>query len=729
MDAFWGAGYSDEKNVTLAWVYTSAERRGGTLRLACASCAQVFADGELVGFAPMRAAHGYARIAEFALPPFRTLVIAVAGYNINSFWLPFSRPFCAAELHCGGEVLDLTAFACVRLDDRVQRVPRFSYQRCFLEDYVFDGRRGRLFAGDASVYPAVRAVRVPSPAWLPVRTHLPRLVRREAVFLRSAGVGIDPSRPVLRDRTQTHVGEELLGYSVAEWEDAPVDEACRFVFDGEGEGLYSLFDLGRVITGFPVLNVRAEGNCTLYLLFGEIAQEGRPDFDFLRDSTSNCIKYRLAAGEHRLLAFEPYAMRYLRAVCFGSVQVCACGIAEYENPDTGAFRFRIADERYSAVLAAAVETFRQNAVDLLTDCPSRERAGWLSDSYFSSAAERLFTGENLVEEAFLENYALADKSGLPQGMIPMCYPADCYAGYIPNWAMWYILEVHKYVRITGNRAVADAARENIRGIVEYFLARENEEELLEDLDGWVFVEWSAANDASHVCGVNFPSNMCWSKCLECVGELYGLPSLTKKAGRVREAVRRLGFDGTFFVDNSVRGADGRLVQTGLLTEVCQYYAFWFGVATPARDPALYALMRDRFGAFRAEEYRPDVAPCNAMYGIYMRLDLLMREGDTERLARECMAYFYGMACRTGTLWENDKPSASCVHGFASYAARWLVYVLTGWDGERLHDAFLGTDCCLELPQGHGELLVIRVENGRRTFERRPRGRAEHGGAL
>ena len=717
MDAYWGEGYSQEKNITLAWVYANASPVCGVLRLACASCAQIFADGRLIGFAPMRAAHGYARVSEYSLPPFRSLVIAAAGYNVNSFWLPLSHPFCAAELTCGGNTYDLSDFACVRLDDRLQKVQRFSYQRCFLEDYVLDGRRSRLFSGDVSAYPSVRAVPAAPPRWLPSRTHLPVLGRHTAVLLREGGVRTDPSLPIWRDRSQLNVGRELLGFSPEEWEDAPTDEVCRFRYGESGAGRYGLYDLGRVITGFLWADVCAEEDGTLYLLFSEVFKEGEADFDFLRDGTANYIKYRLAKGEHRLLSFEPYAMRYIKAVRFGGLKVRACGIIDYQNPDADAFRFRVADEKYSAILSAAVETFRQNAVDLLTDCPSRERAGWLSDAYFSSAAERLFTGGNCVEDAFLENYALADKRGLPRGMVPMCYPADSYAGYIPNWAMWYILEVHKNVRVSGSRCNAEAARENIFGIVEYFLQKENDEELLEDLEGWVFVEWSAANDPSHVCGVNFPSNMCWAKCLECVGELYGDGALLAKAERVRAAVRRLGFDGTFFVDNSVRGKDGVLRQTGLLTEVCQYYAFWFGVATPRTYPALYAEMCDKFGAARAEGYRPDVAPCNAIYGIYMRLDLLMREGDLHRLATECVACFYKMAKKTGTLWEHDKPYASCVHGFASYAARWLVCALTGWDGDRLLDAYLGTDCAFALPQADGSSLVIEVRDGRRGVRR------------
>ena len=33
-------------------------------------------------------------------------------------------------------------------------------------------------------------------------------------------------------------------------------------------------------------------------------------------------------------------------------------------------------------------------------------------------------------------------------MLPMCYPADHYDGnFIPNWAMWFVLELEEYISI------------------------------------------------------------------------------------------------------------------------------------------------------------------------------------------------------------------------------------------------------------------------------------------
>ena len=100
-----------------------------------------------------------------------------------------------------------------------------------------------------------------------------------------------------------------------------------------------------------------------------------------------------------------------------------------------------------------------------------------------------------------------------------------------------------------------------------------------------------------------------------------------------------------------------------------------------------------------------------MYGIYMRLELLMREKNAEELYRECVEYFYPMAMRTGTLWENASPSGSNVHGFASYVLKWLIYALTGYNGKTIEKIRLaGPNAEFYLPKKRST-IKITAQNG------------------
>src|SRR6185369_11430734 len=172
------------------------------------------------------------------------------------------------------------------------------------------------------------------------------------------------------------------------------------------------------------------------------------------------------------------------------------------------------------VFSAARETFRQNCADLFMDCPSRERAGWLCDSYFTARVAYDLCGDTLLEKNFLENFLLPPRfAHLPDGMFPMCYPADHYSGrFIPNWALWLVLQLEEYYARSADRELIAAFEPKIKALLDYFRRFLNEDGMLEKLESWVFVEWSEAN--KFVQDVNYPSNMLYAAALDAAGRLY-----------------------------------------------------------------------------------------------------------------------------------------------------------------------------------------------------------------
>ena len=89
-------------------------------------------------------------------------------------------------------------------------------------------------------------------------------------------------------------------------------------------------------------------------------------------------------------------------------------------------------------------------------------------------------------------------------------------------------------------------------------------------------------------------NMLYAAMLSAISELYNLPELSEKAQKIRETVYRQSFDGEFFRDHAVR-ENGILKAAADRTEVCQYYAFFFGVATPEHDSKLLETLIHKFG--------------------------------------------------------------------------------------------------------------------------------------
>ena len=166
-------------------------------------------------------------------------------------------------------------------------------------------------------------------------------------------------------------------------------------------------------------------------------------------------------------------------------------------------------------------------------------------------------------------------------------------------------------------------RRMIAGWRMFFKQYINEDGLLENLDAWVFVEWSRANYLT--AGVNFPSNMLYAACLEAMSEMYDDPALGAQAQAMRETIRRLSFNGQFFVDQMLRDESGKLYLQGDVTEVCQYYAFYCGTATKELYPELWNTLLYDFGPWRKENNKyPEVHFANAFIGNYLRLDMMAK---------------------------------------------------------------------------------------------------------
>lgn len=685
--AVWAKGRAEEINRTFAFALDLKNYVKGEIRLSAASCYKLYADGKLLGFGPNRAAHGYCRFAAYAFEA-RHIVVEVLSIYVQNFCWVKQKPFFVCEvITADGNAFSAEDFACFELTDRVQKVQRYSFQRGFAEVYELSADHRALYAGEPekTPYPRCETEEAALPEVLPTYTKNPLL---EEVFARTIDCGAanaNEDLPVWTHRSQTQVGTLLEGFLRSDWQAFPTDEVSRFEFISEaavGEYRYETVDFSRIFTGFTELEIEAKNAGKVYVAFDEIlTDESRKILNPFRGETANVFKWRLKnAGKFSVSSFEPYACRYARIIATPGISA-KIKIRTYENPEAKKFKFSCADQRAEQIMEAARNTFAQNAVDLLSDCPSRERVGWLSDSYFSSVAEWIFTGENKVERAFLENFVYADKSGLPEGMIPRCYPADYYEkdGYIPNWAMWYILELNKYFRRYGRDEIIEKSKENVEGLLRYFAAYENEYGVLENLRGWVFVEWSAANEKSHIRGVNVPSNACYFAMLLAAEEIYGIKGLKERAERVREYLLAHAYRGGFFVDNLTRNAFGKLEPTENYTETCQYYMFFFRVADKTTNKELFYKMLNEYGKGRRHGEEEKLAEANMIYGVYMRLELLMREGRREELYEECIKYFYDMTVKTGTLWEHNGACASCDHGFASYVAKFLIYALTGYD--------------------------------------------------
>ena len=210
--------------------------------------------------------------------------------------------------------------------------------------------------------------------------------------------------------------------------------------------------------------------------------------------------------------------------------------------------------------------------------------------------------------------------------------------------------------------------------------------------------------------------------------MYGLSELSddRPSASATPSAASPSTDG-FFVDNAMR-VDGKLQVTRNRTEVCQYFAFFFDVATPETHPELWQHLLQATSAPSASRPRPSPkstrpTPSSATS---CASNCSPAPASASRLLDESLAYLLYMADRTGTLWENDGAYASCNHGFASHGGVHVLYRdvlgLQDVDTVNKHVRLRFTDTQLDwcegrMPTTDGPVeLRWRKEDGKRIYQ-------------
>lgn len=695
----WEPDKEKEKNYNLVFRAVIDYADASVVCLAASNLYQMFVNGKMIAQGPARAGHGYYRVDEIDVSDYliqgkNIIAIYVNSYAIKNFYLINQPGFLCAEVLQDGKVVAATGkkgFEAKYHDERLRYVGRFSSQRTFSEVYKLREDTYKAFETQADCsFTAVKLAptetkkfierEVPYPCYEEYMAqqviakgdfvYLQEPKSLESLGWENMDADLVKGQGFTREEAECLVSDELDKCDCTKTSDK-VESAADAVL---GSHEWAIFDMGFEKTGFITLGIDCEADAEIILSFDEVLTDG--DVSTRRLLVSNGVVWFLDKGQYSLICNEPNAFRYLKVAnnSEGAITIKRIGVVEfafdYKSKGLGS-----KNEKLNRVYEAAIESFRQNTVDIYMDCPSRERAGWLCDSYFMSKVEYLLTGKSTVEKNFLENFIMAEHfEDVPEHMFAMCYPSDFTDQktyhLIPNWAMWYVIELEEYLERTGDRALVEYAHPKIEKLYAYLESFRNSDGLLENLEKWVFVESSKAN--SFTDGVNYPSNMLYCKMLRAMKGLYG-GDYDAEADEIAQKIREQSYDNGFFHDHAVRNEAGKLeLMKGDVSEVCQYYAFFTGIATVTAYPELWHIVLHDFGPDReAKKLWSEIYPASPFIGYVLRLEVLEQQGESAKLLEDIEGYFYPMAQATNTLWETLHPRSSRNHGFGSVVAVWL----------------------------------------------------------
>ena len=209
----------------------------------------------------------------------------------------------------------------------------------------------------------------------------------------------------------------------------------------------TVYDMGQNLAGWPTVTVRGQRGATLRLTPGELLN---PDGTVSQASTGQpqWWTYTLAGGEDERWTprFSYWGFRYLQAdwiepsATASEVQDAASvprgrliriesDALSSNSSKTGSFAS--SSELLNRIHGMIVWAMHNNEVSLLTDCPHRERLGWLEETHL--VASGLFFDNDLqrLYAATERNIADAQSSS---GMVPTIVPE--YTRFGPKYAIF-----------------------------------------------------------------------------------------------------------------------------------------------------------------------------------------------------------------------------------------------------------------------------------------------------
>lgn len=644
--------------------YTALNLKDAVLTICGASFYQVFVNSKIVCFGPARTARGVAAVDTVKLADCIKkceIIIRVLYCGCRNFRTVMTEPYLCAEIINDGEVSAATGvrgFEYFDIKRRLKKTMRYSFQREFTDSWDYTQNDETADIKEVECKHSFVQRNVPSSDF-------------EVKFPESVEYGEHTAADTPSDELYPYLIKPSANYDCYPFESLETKPYVEYLnikaeFSADSNAYVNAlrFDFKKIQTGFLRFKVKSQNGGRIIAAFGEqLGENGRINMRAL--NSVNIVEWRFPSGKFEMITTSPYTARYIDSyVTDGDAEVSPC-LVEVAFPKDRISNFVCEDKELDIIYRAGVRSFRHNVLDIYMDCPSRERAGWLFDSYYTAKAEYGLTGKSVVEKAFLENYINGGNLKNHIGMVSMCYPADVFSGsFVPQWSLWYILEIYEYVTERHGEIEKEMFRTQVCGILDYFKGFENEYGLLERLDGWNFVEWSKLND--RVFDVSWPTNMLYAAALDRAAELFGISDYAEKSKRLKQTICDMAYNGVIFADRAVRNKNGELVTTDEVSQTAQYYALKFKTV-PEGDERFERLkdiiLKDRESEF---ERFGEVEPADVLPGMYIKMELLLKWGAYDRLKQEIKRYFLCMARQTSTLWERKNGKCSLDHGFASY---------------------------------------------------------------
>lgn len=372
--------------------------------------------------------------------------------------------------------------------------------------------------------------------------------RREIRGWDRPGASHDGDRWVAAERTSPPSPETEL--AAQEAPPVRVQETLTAISREEVAPGVWLFDLGRNIAGWPQITVRGAEGRSVRLVPGERLTDGRVD----QRQSGGPAYFEYTARSDGEETWHPrfayYGFRWIEVSGLDQppdLDDVKGLVLRADNPRAGALE--TSDPLLNSVHRLVVRAIESNMYSVLTDCPHREKLGWLEETHlmFDGIAANFEVG-NYYRQIV---QAMADAQ-LPSGLVPDIAPEyTVFGGGFrddPNWGGAIILAPWRMYQRYGDVEVLREHYDSMQRYMDYLATRADGHILSHGLG-----DWGAFDDSTPVA---IPVTTVYFRMAEAMSEIARLVGDDEGSARYRQLADdiRAAFNARFL--DSDRGSYG-----------------------------------------------------------------------------------------------------------------------------------------------------------------------------
>jgi hypothetical protein len=431
----------------------------------------------------------------------------------------------------------------------------------------------------------------------------------------------------------------------------------------------TVYDLGQNFAGWPEIAVTGKAGTTVKLIPGELLD--KDGFVSQRSSGSpQWFSYTLrgeGAGA-RVETWHPrfsyYGFRYVQVevAAESGVRLVSLRGEAVHSSSRQVGEFASSDEMLNRIHVLILRAIENNAVSLFTDCPHREKLGWLEETHLMAPSllyDFDFAG---LYAATARNIADAQRSDGPgAGMVPTIAPQYVvfepkYGVFndSPEWGSAAVLAPWSAYQRTGDRAFLTAQYNVMRAYAKYLGSRAHDGTVDYGLGDWFDIGPGAAGfsklTTAGVTGtaIYYQDLKALEKTAAALGRNEESQAYAEQAARVRETFNARFFDAAQHrYDKGSQTAQAMPLALGLVPE-------------DERTAVLDAMVKD----IRAHQNHTT----SGEVGFHYEVDALLEDGRSDVLL--------------DMLERTDAPS------YGYILAQGATSLTEGWDGGHSQDHFM-----------------------------------------